>query len=252
MTGIIAANCLDGGVIVPDRKITFVRKAPEFRDDKVMSKYYPIIISYTGSVALSKYFVNIAYQLAQTQSYNSFVPPKPPRVWQNSVTSGAVLLTPNYEFDYHVDYLKYINQLGPIVHNLNQRYSEQAGSPFEVTVSTQIDGNNTRLCNITAGGEVHDGMDIKCIGSASGYAAKALAQKWNKDMSMKETAQIGFTVLNAIGDGLDRGTGFGNQDPQIWFIPKNGQIYCANDEMKAGFKEYAKDSMTEYKKIMMT
>jgi hypothetical protein len=58
--------------------------------------------------------------------------------------------------------------------------------------------------------------------------------------------------LNTIGDGLDGGTGFGNQDPQIWFILKNGQIYYANDEMKAGFRENTKDSMTEYKKIMMT
>lgn len=223
-----------------------------FRDDKVMSKYYPIVISYAGSVGLSKYFIEIAYQLAQTQSYNSFVLPKPPKVWQNTVTSGAVLLTPNYEYDYYVDYSKYINQLGPIVHDLNQKYSGQVGSSFEVTVSTQIDGNDTRLCNITVEGEVHDGIDIKCIGSASGYAAKALTQKWNKDISMKETAQLGFTILNTIGDGLDRGTGFGNQDPQIWFIPKNGQIYYANDEMKAEFRQNAKDRMTEYKKIMMT
>jgi 20S proteasome alpha/beta subunit len=254
LTGIIAANCPDGVVIVPDRKITFPTKAPNFRNDKVISKYYPIVISYAGSIVLSKYFIDRAYELAQTHSYNSLVPPKPPRIWQRSVTSGAVQITIDHEFDYYVEYPRYISQLGSIVHDLNQRFSEQAGSPFEVTVSTQIAGSNARLCNITTQGKIHDGIDIKCIASAYGYATKALAQKWDKNMSTKETAKVGYTILDSISDGLDSGVGFGGQDPDIWFIPKMGQIYQANAEMKAQFRAYAKDNRAdnraEYKKIM--
>lgn len=171
--------------MVPDRKITLFTKAPEFRDDKVISKYYPIVISYAGSVELSRFFIDRAYELAQAHSYNSLVPSKPSKIMQRSMTSGAVLITPDHAFDYYVEYPKYIDRLGSVVRDLNQQFSKEAGSPFEVTMSTQIAGSNTRLCNITTEGNKHDDINIKCIGSASSYANKALDQKWDKNMSMR-------------------------------------------------------------------
>ena len=69
-------------------------------------------------------------------------------------------------------------------------------------------------------------------------------------MSKRETAKVGYTILDSIGDGLERGVGFGGQDPYIWFIPNTGQIYHDNGEMIAEFREYAKHNRPEYKKIM--
>lgn len=138
MTLISAAIGSDGGIIVPDRKITFRFKPPEYRNKKVQSKYYPIVVGFAGSVELSQMFVKEAYELAQQQSYENHLLPKPPRTWTRSCSSGAVQFDLVKFPEYHIKYEKYIYDCGQAVTRINNTYSAEVGSKFDVVMVTQL------------------------------------------------------------------------------------------------------------------
>lgn len=243
----VAANCTDGLFIMPDRKITFNYKPPEYVDFKVTSRYTPIVIGYAGDVRTSNNFVEHAHLQAQTQSYKNHNIPKPPENWKNNVTSGVVQIDLAYSHDYCVEYPKYVEQLGMIKRALH-RGKENA---FEVVVGTQIENYGTRLCNIDVSGEIHDEIDYKIIGSSSGSVSHIFSEKWNKNMNMEQTAVIGFTAVNCvIKNNQDDGIGLGGKEPKMWFVPRSGQIYHNDATINMVCREYEKENITEFQRIM--
>jgi 20S proteasome alpha/beta subunit len=247
LTLIVAANCIDGLFIIPDRKITFKHKPPEYVDHKVTSNYYPILIGYAGDIQTANNFVERAYLEAQSKSYESHSFPKPQENWKNSVTSGVVQINLARPHDYSVEYPKYINQLRGIKRDLS-RYPDNI---FEIIVGTQTENEGTRLCNINISGEIHDGINYKAIGSSSGCVSRVFSELWNSDMSMKQTAGIGYTAINCIiKNNRDNGVGLGGTEPKMWFVPQVGQIYHNNSTINKECREYARANITKFQKIM--
>ena len=181
MTYIIGARCVDGVVLIADRKI--LRGTTPFHREKLIDVLPSVIIGGAGAVGLIDRFsedIKQRVNLGEIQDHNQL--------------------------------LEYVEDQSLIMYD---RYP-QVGS-FQMLIGLQ-NGNRAQLYNILP--NVRFAEPVKqyfAIGSGTEYGSLLLQKFWNDNITMKNFAKVATLSINyVIESNLDDAVG-GNTS--VWFIP---------------------------------
>lgn len=251
MTLALGITCSDGVVQVTDRKVTRYEEPIIYYDNKVSVKYYPIVVSYAGPTNLCEMFVSSACRIAQEHSLESHIDPKPPKEWSTTVASGAIQTYVAGSYDYQINFYKYIQDTSKLSKQINDQFSAKVGDRFEALIGTQITAKNSLLVHIGEYGKTNDETQFKAIGSSKDLANEIFSQQWDQNMSMNESAALAYSAITSIEKiGLDPKCGVGKGNPQIYFIPKSGQICPPDVNTTSDCQNFANQNFVNIKKIL--
>lgn len=193
MTYILGANCVDGVVLVGDRKVTLDDGAAHVYEDKLFVSTPWMVVGSSGISGLFEKFRDELSEYLATPEYD------------NKITT----LTTQIEI---------------ITRELNEKYKDiLRGQNFDVLlgIKTTVGAN---LQYVYPFGFAEGVRRYKAIGHGESYGSFFLKRWWHKDMTMLEVAELGFFIIKYIQEfELDNTVGIGNGYPQIWLIP-NKQI----------------------------
>jgi 20S proteasome alpha/beta subunit len=248
MTCIMAGKCSDGAVLVSDSKITYIDHPPSYQD-KLYSKFYPIVAGGAGSTDLCNEFQKYVVPVTQP----NFIMPENfhlSGITTNTIkpvqTSGVINM---YGGPYNFSTVS--NNLGHLVKGLNRGKSAEYG--FDIIAATQIgDKANTEVMLITRSGQ-SDIYEYGAIGSSGPYSypfLKPLYVNASKP-SMHEFARTGYFIIRLI-EKLDLDERVGG-DPQIWFIPNIDELYRGKDrpDLMESFEDYSNRAIEDFMKLIL-
>jgi len=194
LTYILGARCKDGVVLIGDRKVTLEGGTDFEYSDKIFMDIPPIIVGSSGVAGL---FDKFRRQVAK-------------------------YVTTHRE-DRDID--NFIAAIEDITRDLNVRYRERLrGNYFDVLIGILTADIGAYLQYINPIGFAEAVRKYKVIGHGEPYGSIYLKQLWKQDMTMEQTAELGYFIIRHIEklelDGSVGGT------PQIWFIPDppKGQV----------------------------
>ena len=237
MTCIIGCKCIDGIVLISDKKITSQEENNRsiFYKDKLFSFYYHTVVGSSGSTILFEKFRDEAWSAAQPQSLinlgNQNIIPPPQNV------SGVIHYYPtsvNFTIvneDNSLNFFPYLQKLEEIVKKLNKDYSLRINGNFDVLFASQTGQLKSILYYIGESGVSQQIDQFKIIGSGESSALIFFKSLWNERFNMMESAQLEYFVIKLIEKfDIDGGIGVGNYKPQIWFLPDKNELYELKDE----------------------
>lgn len=206
MTYIFGARCIDGVVLVADRKVTY-RENPDIDyREKLYSYYYPIVVGSSGSSFLFDRFREDALLLAQKYQ-------------------GTISI-----YDYMSDIREKIREYYKLYRSTLNPWD------FDILFAAQTQDKGAILKHIY-GGEaiIDDVIRYKVIGSESGRARNStlLEPMWHykMTMTMEKAVEFGYFMIRYIEKyDLDNTIGTGKEKPQIWHIPDKGRVHESTEE----------------------
>jgi 20S proteasome alpha/beta subunit len=233
MTCIIGGKCIDGVVLVADRKVICNNGGVESRE-KIFKDYHPFVVASAGSTLSFDNFRREARELAQKSlgHYDEkqefeYIPFNPKNI------SGITIRYPT-ETSYPVIHLfRYLEELGAIVKKRKQETKADIYT-FEVLVASRTDTNETYLGYIDEHGTMNDMHEYIIIGSDKTSDSLFLKPLWNSDMKMKEFAELAYFIIKYVDRfKTDNTVGLEGEKPLVWLIPNKGDIDKApNDFME--------------------
>ena len=204
MTFILGARCIDGVVLVADRKISNFDEGLTFDyRDKLFAELSHIVFGSSGSTGIFELFRAKIRNHIKTQS---------------------------------VDVDNIIPVLCNYVYELNTQYNYQKELIFDVLVSIGYKDKKSILTYINAYGIPNEIKTGHAIGTGRKYVKSFIDKVWNDNITMKEVAEIGYFTIKYIEKfRLDESVGIGEFYPLIWYIPdyyeenENGQVIKNKD-----------------------
>ena len=192
MTFILGAKCLDGVVMVADKKVTIECGADFEFTDKLEGVIKHVIFGASGSSDTFELFKGQAMDYIRTYP------------------SGKKTMT--------VDNI--ITKLSKFVFDINKKYKFNNYFTFDVLVGIQYQYQNSTLIHISQHGLPRPINEFRIIGTGGKYAKVFMKKIWNKDMRMEEVAELGYFIIKYIENfGLNSTVGVGHNHPEIWYIP---------------------------------
>jgi hypothetical protein len=212
MTYILGANCIDGIVLVADRKVTYKENHSDvdFRQKLFgfpSNLYYPIVVGCAGSTVLSDQFEGDIKAIAGNY-YGE-------RIIVNNFISQLIFKIREY-FQ-----TTYKNKFKP--------------EEFEIIIALQTQDEGAILKHIP--GEAIP-IDVKkqrykVCGSASGMmrTRTIFEPLWHRELNMMQAGELGYFFIKYVERyhlddliGVERGA-----KPQIWYIPNKGHLSEAKE-----------------------
>ena len=202
MTYILGARCKDGVVLVADRKVTYEDGHIEWQD-KLFGDHTSIIFGGAGAIGFIQHFRD---RLKRYYSEKS---------------EGLID--------------DFVFQMEKNVGDINKLYN-YTQRDFEVLVGIKTfvgEKNISVLQYIAPAGIAENVTRYKVIGSGEPYGSILMNIQWREDMSMLETAKLGYFIISVIIKlhltdwvGVEEG-----RHPNIWFIPDNNDIFPADNRL---------------------
>lgn len=190
MTYILGSNCVDGVVLVGDRKIVSGDGSSHEYGDKIFMDAPYVVVGSSGTAGLFEKFREKVIEFTLSPSHEHSV----------------VALTYQIEI---------------ITRQLNETYrSILDGEGFDVLLG--IKGSITPVLRYVYPVGFAEGVrEYRVIGHGEPYGSFFLKHWWKPDMTMLEVAELGFFIIKYIQEfKLDDTVGIGESYPQIWLIPK--------------------------------
>lgn len=196
MTYLLGSKCIDGVVLVGDRKVITEKNRIRW-EDKINSPFFPVVWCSAGYQEFSDSFEN---QVNSKIGRFRWDKPKEPLTFEDF----AIFLQQAYQdmIALHGEDEIRFGGLSVLVAQRPKRFSEL----------WVVDGHRP----------IKKEARYYAIGSGEQYGELFLSKLWNEQLSMKEVAVLGCFVIKTIEDfQLDESVGVGEKRPQVWFIPDN-------------------------------
>jgi 20S proteasome alpha/beta subunit len=198
MTYILGSSCPDGVVLIADRKIIEDDGATVKFEEKLFVDLPIAIIGAAGSTTLSRKF-------------------------------RAEMLGYIEEKKGQLGLQSFSEALEAIVSKLNRGYRDRVQGEIDVLLALKHASGRAILKFIDHYGVSDDVLDYKAIGTGQPFGSVFLKEVWEKGMSMRKVAALGYFIVKYIEEfELDAGVGLGGGQPTILFMPHNGSIYRAD------------------------
>jgi 20S proteasome alpha/beta subunit len=210
MTLILGARCIDGVILVADRKITKINEIDSICFEykrKLHGELSHIIFGISGS----------------TDTFEFFIDEIKERVNQGDVKLENVT-----------------NVISDKVLEINKKRDFIKKLFFNLLVAVQYPNKKTILTYIDGYGGKSLIDKYHSIGIGSIFAEPFLKNIWNSNLKMSSFAALGWFIIQYIEEyQLHSSVGVDKEYPQIWFIPDNENIdYEINPETRPKeFKE---------------
>jgi 20S proteasome alpha/beta subunit len=192
MTFILGGRCIDGVVLVADRKITKTNEIGSISFEykrKLHGELGHVIFGVSGSTETFEYFVDEIKD----------------RISQGDVTLENVT-----------------NIIADKVLEINDKRHFYRETRFDLLTAVQHPDKPTALTHISVFGGKNKVNVYHTIGIGSVFAKPFLELSWNSNLNMSTLAELGWFIIKYIEDyQLDSSVGVGSNYPQIWFIPDN-------------------------------
>lgn len=189
MTYILGSNCVDGVVLVGDRKIVSGDGSSHEYGYKIFADAPFMVVGSSGTSGLFEKFREKLTEFTSSPSHEHTV----------------VALT---------------TQIETITRQLNEAYHDILhGESFDVLLG--IKGSITSvLRHVYPIGFAEGVTRCRAIGHGEPYGSFFLKHWWKPEMTMLEVAELGFFIIKYIQEfELDNTVGIGESYPQIWLIP---------------------------------
>jgi 20S proteasome alpha/beta subunit len=189
MTFIVGSKCVDGVVVVADRKIMILNK------DSLNFDYKKKLFAELRHVAFGS--------SGSTGNYELFRSHVKSHIRKNDVSIDDISLV-----------------LSDITFNLNERYKYRYETTFEVLVGIAYKDRDSSLTYINPYGSLETVDTFKAIGAGAKYAKAYLENSWNSQMTMEQFAELGYFIIRCIEKfRLEGSVGLDNEHPQVWYMP---------------------------------
>ena len=194
MTLVLASCCVDGVVVVADRKITALGTLSFLRyDEKLSGVFSNVIFGYAGSEDMYRIFVRY-------------------------VVGDSVILRDDPE---HYTYQNMIEKFCMIMDLLKRIH----GNPFllDVVVARLFPMNgHSDLTLVSADGSHQQIGEWRAVGKGGVIADKIVSRFWNNEIKMKDFAEMAYCIIKYIEkEKLEPSVGVGDNNPSIKYL-KNG------------------------------
>lgn len=170
MTLVLGARCADGVVIVGDRKITATMGTVLGNEIKLGGIFRNITFGYAGAVHMYKVF--------------------------ERYVAGDYIICRDLPEKYTSE-----NILQKIASTMSALLEARSNQSFDLTVlvGRQFPNNGkSDLHVVDFRGKIYPIVDCKAIGKGDSYANPVIGHKWNRDMSMKEFANLSYCLIKYI------------------------------------------------------
>lgn len=206
MTYILASHCANGIVLLSDRKVTIEGGTEIEYEDKIFSEFEQFLLSYAGS---RETFGSFRMKLQEIMSFK---------------INAYGQMTLNNIF----------NSISDTMFKLSDDYrSYEKG--FELLVVSKDAREPIR--HFIYDGRPNTITKYKAIGTGAPYGSIMLKNCWKPEMKMDQVAQLGCFIIKYIEKNkLDLTVGVDNLNPQIWFIPKDGERRQLGEEEISGLQ----------------
>lgn len=208
MTYALGVRCVDGVILITDRKLTFgYGTQPEYID-KIHGDISGVLWAFAGAVGEFEIF---------RRDIKDFVRIKKSR--NEVITMDG-----------------FVKKLSQTTYETFEKYRYEYGG-FEVLVGISEPGKSW-LGHISESGLIEPVNRYMAIGTGAPYGAVYVQQAWKQKkgtITMNEAASLGYLVIKYIEKlELDGAVGLGKEHlfkhPQMRFIPDNGQDYGPTEE----------------------
>ena len=189
MTFIMGAKCIDGVVLIADRKVTLSDLSDFDYHNKLFDGLGHVIYGSAGSAGMYRLFVDTVEEYVRTRPVGE------------------------------VNFRNAVLKLSEIAYDIYRRYNFHREYYFELLVAIAPDNERSHLTYITGDGMPYSVDTCHTIGSGSPYATIFQRNSYNRNMTMEQAAELGYFVIKYIEDfQLNMTVGVGDGIPQIWFV----------------------------------
>jgi 20S proteasome alpha/beta subunit len=185
MTFILGSRCIDGVVMVADRRFTENYGSSYLYDNKLIHHVEGIIVGFSGSRGIFELFMS--------------------GITQHVMESGGITLNP------------FVFKTSELLEKLNNRFHREEN--FDALIG--IGNEPSSLRYFYPDGRMETVTTYKTIGSGTPYGSVFLKKLWHPEMNMEDVAELGYFIIKYIEMfELDLTVGVGDKGrPQIWFLP---------------------------------
>ena len=211
MTLILGAKCVDGVVMIADKKVTIDCGADFDYTNKLHGVLKHVIFGASGSPDSFELFKGQAMDYIRTYP------------------SGKKSMT--------VDNI--INKLAKFVYDINKKYKFSNLFAFDVLVGIQYNNQNSTLTYISQYGTSRPINEFRIIGTGGKYIKIFMEKVWKKDMRMEDVSELGYFIIKYIENfRLDYTVGISENHPEIWYVPnkytdgERNDIHATEEQLK--------------------
>lgn len=198
MTYILGTRCKDGVVLVADRKVTYEDGHIEWQD-KLFRDHTSIVFGGAGAIGFIQHFRDRLMR------------------YYSGKSEGLI-----DDFVFQME--KNVGDINKLYNYTQREFEVLAGIRTTIGAVLQY---------IAPAGIAETVTKYKVIGSGEPYGSILLNILWRKDMTMRETAKLGYFIINVIIKlqltdwvGVEE-----DGNPNIWFIPDNSDSYQADNTL---------------------
>ena len=228
MTIILGVKCIDGIVLVGDRKLTDSNKTDFSYGDKITGEVEGFLTAFSGDKSVFDLF---RIKLRECT------------IMEQPITRADTMIL--------------------IIHKIMAELYK-AFYKYEFDVLLAISGSKyqdgiSRLYYFFPDGrieEIDNEKPYKCIGSGKTHSKIFLNKIWKNDMKMEETAQLGYFIVKYIVKfGLDDSIGIGSNPPfhvpQIHYLPNNQNDIRIDDKTLERFDLIINEKLEKFEKNLV-
>jgi len=210
LTYILGSRCIDGVVLVGDRKVTLSGGTDFDFEDKILMDVEPMVVGSSGVSGLFDKFRSQVGTLVQSHQAG-------------------------------MEIQKFISEIEKITKTLNDSYHEILQEQvFDVLLAFKLP-RFSALQYIYPFGFAEGVRKYRAIGHGEPYGSILLKQLWRQNMNMEQVAELGYFIIKYIEKfELDNSVGVGSGHPQIWFIPDDPA--GISEEEKAKYRIHMADN----------
>lgn len=214
MTLDLGARCVDGVVIVADKKITDLTTRLLVKyDEKMYGVLRNVIFAYEGAEDMFKVFLRY-------------------------VVGDVVMLRDDREKFTSDNLLQKLSDVMTILRNIRDPRSKDF--LLSIMVARQFPrGVMSDLNIVRSNGKCEFVSEWRAIGSGEIIAKKYIERKWNTNMKMLQFAELGYSVIKFIeNENLDDTVGVDVGEPSIRYLSDDKDFdTSSNDEEYSRFEE---------------
>jgi 20S proteasome alpha/beta subunit len=187
MTLILGAKCIDGVVLMADKKVILNDGIDIDYRDKLFAILDYVVFGSSGSTDNFELFRGYAME---------------------------------YFREHQVSFDDIVKELSGLAFRVNQKYDFSKDFYFDILVALQYADRPSTLTFISGYGNPRTIEKYHMLGSGASYGKVFLEKLWSEDLTMEQFAKLGYFIIKYVEDfRLNQAVGIGYDHPQIWFIP---------------------------------
>lgn len=218
MTLDLGAGCIDGVVIVADRKITdlITRQLVKY-DEKVYGVLRNVIFAYEGSEDMFSVFLRY-------------------------LVGDVVMLRDDQEKYTSDNLLQKLSNIMTVLRNIRDPRSRDFLLSIMVAREFPV-GVKSDLNIVKSNGNCEFVNEWQVIGNGGIIARKYIQEKWSTNMNMLQFAELGYSIIKYIeNEKLDNSVGVGAGRPSIRYLPDDNYSDTSSNEEEYHQFDIAYDS----------